>query len=40
MMLAAAFAWFYYWRINRQLDSGKKTRVTGMEQNPEFRYVL
>ncbi|KIY00448.1 uncharacterized protein Z520_04133 [Fonsecaea multimorphosa CBS 102226] len=40
LILAASFAWFYYRRVNQQLDSGKKTSVRGMEQNPEFRYVL
>ncbi|OAL23908.1 hypothetical protein AYO20_10820 [Fonsecaea nubica] len=40
MLLTASFAWFYYRRVNRQLDSGKRTSVRGMEQNPDFRYVL
>ncbi|KAJ9144041.1 MFS general substrate transporter [Pleurostoma richardsiae] len=40
MVLTALFAWFYYRRINRQLDRGEKPHVKGMEQNPNFRYVL
>ncbi|KAF2118737.1 major facilitator superfamily domain-containing protein [Lophiotrema nucula] len=40
MVLLAGFAWFYYRRINKQLDRGERTSVRGMEQNPDFRYVL
>ncbi|RDW63281.1 MFS general substrate transporter-13 [Coleophoma cylindrospora] len=40
MVLTAAFAFFYYRRINKQLDSGERVSVAGMEQNLNFRYIL
>ncbi|KUJ16734.1 MFS general substrate transporter [Mollisia scopiformis] len=40
MCVTAAFAYLYYRTINRRLDSGKMQFVRGMEQNPNFRYVL
>jgi hypothetical protein len=39
MMLITAGALIYYRAVNRQLDGGKKVNVTGMEGQPEFRYV-
>ena len=40
MILTTSFAWFYYWRINKELDSGKRRYAVGMEENPGFRYVV
>jgi len=40
MILAVAVMYFYFRRINWQLDQGKLAFVKGMEGFPEFRYVL